>query len=632
MNNALQQVIQKFSELKKLKKYKNFEYNLPNRWFDFDSNSIKTITNPCSFYEEFLTEIDSNELARESFPETEKVICYNLYVRYSTAFDHNQDGELSIESEDFRETGTFIKTMLLIPYLKKMGVNVVHLLPVTSIGKDGIKGNMGSPYAIRNPYKIEETLAEPALELSPEIQFSALMIAFKKAGIKVILEFVFRTASIDSDLSLENPHWFYWIKNRIKNRTADSNSPAQYGSPIFNKKELKKIKEMVKAEKFTNLPEPNEQYRQMFMPSPGKVARVEGRVIGVINKKEEVRIPPAFADWPPDDIQPAWDDVTYLKLYNNDKFNYIAYNTIRMYDTNLSLSDQKNDDLWRYIEEILPFYISNFGLDGAMIDMGHSLPPSLLSAIIKKAKQANEEFIFWEENFNPSRKSLELGYSAIMGYLSFDQHIPQKLNSFLSRLENKEIEPTFFATPENHNTPRAASRIDEGIAYSELALVVNSFLPCIFFISSGIEIGETRPINTGLDFSAEEIEKYPATELPLFSAVEMNWQNDNSLMNVISKLALLKSEYKFEDSYLKNLSDKDSNYIAYKRKISNGELFVLANFHSENVRIEYHSIFNLEPNLEKLEILLSKHLVQNDIFELGGMGYAVVLIKGEHNE
>ena len=80
----------------------------------------------------------------------------------------------------------------------------------------------------------------------------------------------------------------------------------------------------------------------------------------------------------------------------------------------------------------------------------------------------------------------------------------------------------FFATPENHNTPRAAAR-PGGIAYARWAIVVNSFLPAIPFIHSGYELAERFPINTGLDFTNEDLKKLPSETLPLFSDYAYDW-------------------------------------------------------------------------------------------------------------
>jgi hypothetical protein len=84
------------------------------------------------------------------------------------AFDHDGDGVLSSAPGLPRETGTFLKTIALLPYVRSLGCNVLHLLPIASIGQDGRKGALGSPYAMRDPYDLDETLSR-ARELAREV-------------------------------------------------------------------------------------------------------------------------------------------------------------------------------------------------------------------------------------------------------------------------------------------------------------------------------------------------------------------------------------------------------------------------------------------------------------------------------
>jgi len=47
-------------------------------------------------------------------------VVYNLFVRFGTAFDHDGDGIISEEPlpSGFRETGTLLKAIALLPYIK----------------------------------------------------------------------------------------------------------------------------------------------------------------------------------------------------------------------------------------------------------------------------------------------------------------------------------------------------------------------------------------------------------------------------------------------------------------------------------------------------------------------------------
>jgi hypothetical protein len=101
----------------------------------------------------------------------------------------------------------------------------------------------------------------------------------------------------------------------------------------------------------------------------------------------------------------------------------------------------------------------------------------------------------------------------------------------------------FFATPESHNTPRAAAR-PGGLDYAKWAMVVNAFLPAIPFLHSGYEIGERFPINTGLDFTTEDLRRFPSEALPLFSAYAYEWGSTDEFTQWVKKVLALRARYR----------------------------------------------------------------------------------------
>ena len=141
-----------------------------------------------------------------------------MFIRYTCAYDHDRNLEVNKDPlpNGLRETGTFLKAIALLPYLKSLGVDIIYLLPVTKIGIDGKKGDLGSPYAVKNPYELDENLTEPFLDIPIQDQFKAFIEAAHSLNIKVVTELVLRTASIDSDLAIDHPEWFYWIKENTK--------------------------------------------------------------------------------------------------------------------------------------------------------------------------------------------------------------------------------------------------------------------------------------------------------------------------------------------------------------------------------------------------------------------------------
>jgi glycosidase len=533
-------------------RFRKYNYAVPSLWRTLRGTPRAVRVNPYRYYLGIAKKLRAVKAPKRTAPTggewTRDAVIYNVFVRTTTAFDHNGNGVLDLptNAEGFRETGTFLKAMAMLPYIKRLGANTVHLLPITSIGHDGNKGSLGSPYAIRNPYELDENLGEPSLGLDIKTEFKAFVEAAHRLGLRVVLEFVFRTAAKDGDWVKEHPEWFYWIKESVPVRSSHETDEHKYGSPLFTADELAQIHRDVEAKKFDALVPPHRVYRDFFTesPRPETVTKEDGRYIGQLPGGTRVRIPGAFADWPPDDNQPPWNDVTYLRMYTHPDFNYIGYNTIRMYDTRLGRAEYVNRPLWDRILGIVPYYQREFGIDGVMIDMGHALPMELKAEMVKKARGLDPDFAFWDENFSVTQKSRDEGYNAVFGFIFFDQHHPDRMLAFCHNRTREELPIPFFATPENHNTPRAASR-PGGIAYARWAAVVNAFLPGIPFIHSGYELAERYPINTGLDFTSDQIKALPSEKLPLFSEGGYNWLSKEQFAGFLVTVQSIRKKYRF---------------------------------------------------------------------------------------
>lgn len=468
---------------------------------------------------------------------------YNLFVRYDATFDHNRDGRIDAEAlpEGFRETGTLLKAIAMLPYIRRMGVNTLYLLPLTSIGAVNRKGSLGSPYAIKNQYKLDETLGEPVLDLPLETQLKALVEAAHHLGMRVVFEFVFRTASIDSDWIASHPEWFYWIKS------GEGFPP--YSAPAFDHDQLTAMYEKVDKHDFHELPEPDEAYRNRFVLTPENITLDEHGYTGETADSGKCVIASAFSDWPPDDRQPPWTDVTYLKLHDSPRFNYIAYNTIRMYDEALEQPEFRAMKLWREITGIIPHYRNSFGIDGAMIDMGHALPPDLKASIVAEARKDAPEFAFWDENFDPSPKLKEEGFNAVFGSLPFVIHDVLFIKGLLNFLNRNGVAIPFFATGENHNTPRVCHNLagkEAGRRRALFLFTLGAVLPAMPFIHSGMEICEWHPVNLGLNFTDDDRQRFPAETLPLFAPAACDWAESNGLAPLcddIRKVLDIRSRY-----------------------------------------------------------------------------------------
>ncbi|MCS7179388.1 MAG: alpha-amylase [Anaerolineae bacterium] len=551
MTDALNRLRNRLAQAVALGKGDDSPYAIPGLWVDPAGPPARRIVNPYRFYlervEEILHRPPTPPLRGTDGAWSRRAVVYNLLVRATTAFDHDGDGALSLDpiGDGWRETGTFLKSVALLPLLRALGFNTVHLLPVTAVGVDGRKGNLGSIYAIRDPYRLDERLAEPALGFGPEEEFAAFVQAAHRLGMRVVVEFAFRTASLDADWAAGHPEWFYWIRADIPDRAPGDLREDAYGAPLFTPEELAIIKEQVARGERTDLVPPHPVYRQMFTPPPPpeSVHKEGTRWIGILPDGTRVRIPGAFADWPPDDPQPPWTDVTYLRLYDHPDFNYIAYNTVRMYDARLARPENAVEPLWERIVEILPDYCRRFGIDGAMMDMGHALPTDLKRRVVEAARAVHPEFAFWDETFSYDHGLAEEGYNAVIGHYWWAVWRPEHLvDDLLRPLAQTGLPLPFLAGPESHNTPRAAAR-PGGLAAARTAWALGCVLPAIPFCHSGLELAETVPVNTGLDFTHEELPGYPAERLALFSAVAYGWENPPHLVEWIARTLELRARY-----------------------------------------------------------------------------------------
>jgi len=624
-------LVQLLENLKSRKaSYKGAMYRVPSVWRPVGSEAapgagIQSV-NPYDFFighiEAILAGAEQNKAEEIPYSGTggfwmEKAVVYNIFPRLAAAFDHNGDGQLggasgdiTVNSDGIRETGTFLKTLALLGHIRSLGCSVVYFLPITAIGHDGNKGDLGSPYAIRNPYEIDENLADPLSDLNVSEQFKSLVEACHLLGMKVILEFVFRTGSKDSDWILQHPDWFYWIDSAVPERSS-AMSPdemkASYGNPIFPDAELAEIKRKVEIHDFNELPPPPEQFRKMFKLPPEGPDKVKKNEKGQYRGQSvdpytggtvETKIPGAFADWPPDDVQPPWTDVTYLRLYidedsRNPKFNYIAYNTLRMYDTALAKAELAHRPLWDKISGIIPHYQKSFGINGVMVDMGHALPPSLMQEIVSTARRNDADFAFLSEDFSITEKSLQSGYNAVLGYAWHVEHERDKAVDLLRHAGISGMPISYFATSESHNTPRSASR-EGGVKHSQCVYLLNCFAPRgIPFIHNGFELGETHPVNTGLDFTVEDIEGFRGKTLALFDRQSFDWLRAEQFSDYISKLNRQRSIYRdiLTDNRRESfelLEAGSDAIVAYKRKGMHGgretEITVLVNFDFSQAR------------------------------------------------
>lgn len=107
--------------------------------------------------------------------------------------------ELNIRQ--FSQEGTFKEVEKHLPRLKKMGIDIIWLMPVHPIGITNRKGSLGSYYSVKDYLGINE-------EFGTEKDFRNLVDAIHKKGMYVIIDWVANHTSWDNEMVTQHPEWY----------------------------------------------------------------------------------------------------------------------------------------------------------------------------------------------------------------------------------------------------------------------------------------------------------------------------------------------------------------------------------------------------------------------------------------
>ena len=484
---------------------------------------------------------------------------YSMLPRMFTAWNHYDNGEVL--------QGSFIKSLCLIPYLKQYNINIIYLLPVFKYSDKCKKGELGSPYSIKNVYELDENLHEELLgENNNEIlntEFKAFVEACHIMGIRVMVDFVFRTVARDNDLIIKHPEWFYWIDLNYKDSFGIFEIP---GVPQLTGISKDTVENVYKAPALKG-------YLEQFREAPNKIDEYKWKqllerhnetgenILDLIESYFHLTTAPAFSDTL-NDTQPAWTDVTYIKFYmdkndvakkyvGDDVPPYILQDGVKL---SIFPAKKKIKEIWDYVAGVIPFYQDEFMIDGARVDMGHALPIELNQQLVELAKKKNKNFIFWSEEFMPekSKEAKDAGFHFISGSLwSIYKELPDAGFNKALLLENLMASSLpIAATVDTPDTPRAAI-MHRNKTEIELIMFLNNFIPnAVPFITNGTESMEIQPMNLGLGNTPAGQYVLPKKDpmygkLAFFDNYRIHWGTDSAkwMSDVMKKASNLRQKY-----------------------------------------------------------------------------------------
>lgn len=106
-----------------------------------------------------------------------------------------------INTRAFTKEGTFKAAEKHLPRLKELGVDILWIMPINTIGVKNRKGTLGSPYSVKDYYTVNP-------EFGTMDDFKHFVAEAHKLGFYVILDWVANHTAWDNELQSKHPDWY----------------------------------------------------------------------------------------------------------------------------------------------------------------------------------------------------------------------------------------------------------------------------------------------------------------------------------------------------------------------------------------------------------------------------------------
>ncbi len=163
----------------------------------------------------FSADVWVNDL-RRLFSNNSAII-YEVNLRTFGAQDTNKNG--IIDFDDGEESGTFLNAISKLDELKQKGVNTLHILPITPIGKTKALGTAGSLYSALSFNTLNPQLGSKNTALSLKSQAIKFIDEAHKRNIRIIIDL---PSCGSYDLYMQRPELF------VKDKTGQAVIPADW--------------------------------------------------------------------------------------------------------------------------------------------------------------------------------------------------------------------------------------------------------------------------------------------------------------------------------------------------------------------------------------------------------------------
>lgn len=144
-------------------------------------------------------------------------IIYEINLRTFGAQDIDKNG--IIDFDDAEESGNFLNAIPKLAELSQKGINTIHVMPVTPVGKTKALGTAGSLYAASSFNTLNQQLASPSSALSVNQQARKFIDEAHKKHLRVIIDL---PSCGSYDLYMQRPELF------VKDKSGQPVVPADW--------------------------------------------------------------------------------------------------------------------------------------------------------------------------------------------------------------------------------------------------------------------------------------------------------------------------------------------------------------------------------------------------------------------
>jgi len=144
---------------------------------------------------------------------------YELNPIYAEAVSDTFVGRSTFK--DMYQVNTNKPDVINTAYFNNLGMNMLWLQPIHPIGSDnretdpttGLAYDPGSPYAVRNYWKVNSVLGDPSSDENAMLEFNNFVTSMDNAGVGVMLDGTFNHSAWDCEIGQMAVDMFSWATN-----------------------------------------------------------------------------------------------------------------------------------------------------------------------------------------------------------------------------------------------------------------------------------------------------------------------------------------------------------------------------------------------------------------------------------